>query len=99
MGARALASLLSPEPGSFIFGFNAAKDPAEEGPSPAFRSGLVFWQSPETWKNMWNGEVFEKGAVEVFVEIKDGGARPRLDFEQLPNETKLLRMEWYVRRK
>jgi hypothetical protein len=97
--ARALASLLSPETGSFIFGFNAAKIPAQEGPTPAFRSGLVFWPSPDSWREMWDGEVFEKGTVEVYAGIEESAGRSGSDMKQLPYETRLYRMEWYVKRK
>jgi hypothetical protein len=63
--ARALAGLLSPEPGSVIFGLHVGL--AEKGftpPAPE-RNYRLFCHSPETWTQMWNGQVFEEGAVVV----------------------------------
>jgi len=64
--ARALAGLLSPLPGSVIFGIHGANP--QKG---VFRTGCngravdVFCHSPESWAAAWNGEVFAKGKVKV----------------------------------
>jgi hypothetical protein len=63
--ARALAGLLSPEPGSMIFGTQIG--PAEKGLT-SYTSGeswVLFCHSPESWVQMWDDLVFEKGAVKV----------------------------------
>jgi len=63
--ARALAGLLSPEPGSIIFGLHVAL--AEKGfTTPETGVGhRLFCHSPVTWAQLWDGEVFEKGVVNV----------------------------------
>jgi hypothetical protein len=67
--ARALAGLLSPEPGSVIFGSHVGL--AEKGfkPSERERGGFMFCHSPESWVQMWDGLVFEKGEVTVQAEL------------------------------
>jgi hypothetical protein len=30
----------------------------------------MFCQSPESWRNIWDGEVFEKGTVKVDIILK-----------------------------
>ncbi|OAX35872.1 hypothetical protein K503DRAFT_773044 [Rhizopogon vinicolor AM-OR11-026] len=68
--ARALAGLLSAEPGSVILGAHIAAE--EKGP---VRQGLanveveMFAHSSESWTAMWDGEVFEKGMVKVEAEL------------------------------
>ena len=64
--ARALAGLLSPEPGSVIFGLHIGL--AEKG-FKSVMGGLMFCHSPESWVQMWDGVVFEKGAVTVQAEL------------------------------
>ncbi|EED81259.1 predicted protein [Postia placenta Mad-698-R] len=65
--AHALAGLLSPEPGSFIFGEHGGK-PVKgyrtEG-RPRSDGTYQFCHSPETWTALWDGEVFAKGTVRV----------------------------------
>jgi hypothetical protein len=58
--ARELACLLSPEPGSVIFGSHGGL--SVKG---YFRAGLRFTHSPETWEELWDGQVFNKGKVKV----------------------------------
>ncbi|TDL28238.1 hypothetical protein BD410DRAFT_782209 [Rickenella mellea] len=62
--ARQLAALLSPEPGSLIFGQHVG----------ALQMGFrrkMFCHSPESWKALWDGEVFEKGSVHVDARVRD----------------------------
>ncbi|KIK62578.1 hypothetical protein GYMLUDRAFT_96154 [Collybiopsis luxurians FD-317 M1] len=63
--AKKLASLLSPLPGSFIFGAHVGAFEAQEDVKSG--TGTLFYRhSPETWKEMWEKEVFEgKGSVRV----------------------------------
>ncbi|KAG6918988.1 hypothetical protein DXG01_010227 [Tephrocybe rancida] len=64
--ARQVATLLSPTPGSIIFGAHGGQ--AEKGfwKEALKNSGkYMFCHSPETWKELWDGEVFKKGAVKV----------------------------------
>ncbi|KIJ16042.1 hypothetical protein PAXINDRAFT_99023 [Paxillus involutus ATCC 200175] len=64
--ARALAGLLSPEPGSIICGGNWGLP--EKGPMVERLFGgtmELFCHSPQTWTEMWDGMVFPKGSVEL----------------------------------
>ncbi|KAI0662437.1 hypothetical protein C8Q70DRAFT_908972 [Cubamyces menziesii] len=67
--ARALAGLLSAEPGSMILGTHGSAP--TKGPK-SFSFGLdaedthtMFCHSPESWKELWDGQVFKKGSVNV----------------------------------
>ncbi|KAG2036751.1 hypothetical protein BDR03DRAFT_934287 [Suillus americanus] len=74
--ARALAGLLSAEPGSIILGAHTGV--REKGVVNQAYKGIeidMFAHSAESWTAMWDGEVFEKGTVKVdvqFREISDG---------------------------
>jgi SAM-dependent methyltransferase len=74
--ARALAGLLSAEPGSIILGAHTGAQ--EKGVVHKVHRGVevdMFAHSAESWTAMWDGEVFEKGTVKVdaqFKEIPDG---------------------------
>ncbi|KAF9466489.1 hypothetical protein BDZ94DRAFT_170819 [Collybia nuda] len=64
--ARILATLLSPLPGSLIFGLHGGK------PQKGFRTEVknnagsyMFCHSPESWRELWDGPVFRKGSVRV----------------------------------
>ncbi|OAX33151.1 hypothetical protein K503DRAFT_869731 [Rhizopogon vinicolor AM-OR11-026] len=60
--ARALAGLLSAQPGSVICGDQIGA--LEKGFTGNNLSGSqLFAHSPETWTSMWDGNVFEKGSV------------------------------------
>ncbi|KAA1474374.1 hypothetical protein DENSPDRAFT_326522 [Dentipellis sp. KUC8613] len=71
--AQATAGLLSPEPGSMIFGMHGSR------PTKGFRissgSGhTMFCHGPDSWRELWDGEIFEKGTVRVetkLVEVPD----------------------------
>ena len=72
--AEKLASLLSPEPGSLIFGANAARADrkgvyslnAAATDKPAHER---FGHSPQSWKELWEG-IFGPGKVEVSVSME-----------------------------
>jgi len=70
--ARAFAGLLSAEPGSVILGVHTGA--REKGlVNQVFRNIEVnmFSHSPESWTDMWDGEVFEKGMVKVEAECRE----------------------------
>lgn len=69
--ARKLASLLSPEPGSFIFGEHGSQPTAGPRPSKSSEGKEVYCFPPEDWKALWDGEVFEKGTVSVDAELRE----------------------------
>ncbi|KAI0066720.1 hypothetical protein BV25DRAFT_1912758 [Artomyces pyxidatus] len=94
--ARALAGLLSPEPGSIMFGTHAGL------PEAGFRvssSGIRgFSHSPESWKELWERVFGEVGArVDVQARVTkptDGRAGTEMGFPQHQN----WRLEWVVTR-
>ena len=64
--AQKMAGLLSPVPGSTIFGMHAGL--AEKGFSKEGNrrtGGPLFCHSPDSWKELWNGGIFKKGTVKV----------------------------------
>ncbi|KAA1474302.1 hypothetical protein DENSPDRAFT_323230 [Dentipellis sp. KUC8613] len=66
--ARKLAGLLDPRPGSMIFGMHAGDKTKGVAIGPQDvpnREWKMFWHSPESWTEMWDGEVFPKGSVKV----------------------------------
>ncbi|PCH33469.1 hypothetical protein WOLCODRAFT_62696 [Wolfiporia cocos MD-104 SS10] len=81
--ARALAGLLAPAPGSVIFGAHGGE--AEKGfraaSSLTASSERMFCHSPESWVQLWDGEVFEKGTVKVEAFLVDVGKKelPSMD--------------------
>ncbi|KAI0285461.1 hypothetical protein BGY98DRAFT_946070 [Russula aff. rugulosa BPL654] len=83
--ARALAGLLSPEPGSVIFGLQVGL------PEKGFDPSVVHWHrdhrmwchSPESWTELWDGLVFENGMVNVQTKLVQMGKKnSELDAQQ-----------------
>jgi hypothetical protein len=75
--ARALAGLLSPEPGSMLFGghISVAEKKGFE-PSVMHRDHHRMWcHSPESWTELWDGIVFEKGVVKVQTKLVHVGRK------------------------
>lgn len=70
--ARALASLLSPQPGSMIIGLQSGL--SEKGVRKGFSLDM-FSHSPESWTALWDGQVFEKGTVRVDVRLVERARR------------------------
>ncbi|PSS37142.1 hypothetical protein PHLCEN_2v1015 [Hermanssonia centrifuga] len=73
--ANRLAALLSPEPGSFILGEHAGrpeKGLRTEAVHLNFRGTRMFCHCPESWKEMWETEVFGgKGNVKVEAALRE----------------------------
>lgn len=94
--ARALAGLLSPEPGSMIFGVHGGK--TEKGYwCPCGLQNHMFCHSPDSWKELWE-DIFGKGKVDVKARIRKevGGVE---FFGQWPgNKDHYHVMEWSVTR-
>ncbi|KAF7367626.1 Methyltransferase ausD [Mycena sanguinolenta] len=69
--AHSLAGLLSPLPGSLIFGIHASRETTGLGPVDTSRTDgrKVFCHSPESWAVLWEG-IFGEGMVKVEVESK-----------------------------
>ena len=70
--ARALAGLLSPEPGSVIFGLHVGKADKGFTTSP-LGNRQMFCHCPESWAQLWDGVVFEKGVVDVKAKLVQMG--------------------------
>ncbi|KAG7448621.1 uncharacterized protein BT62DRAFT_992644 [Guyanagaster necrorhizus] len=68
--ANIMAALLSSEPGSMIFGSHVGRrekgfrTASEVGSNGVHRSNM-FCHSPESWRLLWDGEIFPKGTVRV----------------------------------
>jgi hypothetical protein len=78
--ARQLATLLSPVPGSIIFGAHAGSH--VKGSVSIKYDGLskpLFCHSVDSWRDVWDGQVFTKGMVHVEAYItKYKNLSPRL---------------------
>ena len=66
--ARALAGLLSPEPGSVMFGSQIGSP--VKGLKQSSNGGRMFCHSPESWRELWVGPVFKQDNVEVEILLK-----------------------------
>lgn len=82
--AKALAGLLSPEPGSIIFGWHRGE---------LVKGGERFNHSADSWNEMWEKEVFKEGQVRSWAILKVAN-RPDLDHIT----AKIYLMEWCVTR-
>ncbi|RPD55365.1 hypothetical protein L227DRAFT_309593 [Lentinus tigrinus ALCF2SS1-6] len=91
--ARALASLLSPAPGSMIVGLHRGL--LEKGIWQG-QSFKMFSHSPESWADMWDGVVFEKGTVTVEARLVQKQRKYMQDGVQ--SEKPLPVLEWSVTR-
>ncbi|KAF8075126.1 hypothetical protein FPV67DRAFT_616175, partial [Lyophyllum atratum] len=77
--ARRLATLLSPAPGSMIFGLHNSRPTTglrTEGVS--IPGWYMFCHSPETWRALWDGGVFKKGTVNVDCALRKIGRKDLL---------------------
>lgn len=63
--AKQLATLLSPEPGSIIFGSHGGRPTKGLNTEVVYRGSQMFCHSPETWVDLWDGQVFRKGTIRV----------------------------------
>ena len=71
---KASAGLLSPEPGSMIFGQHGSN--TVKGLRGPIAKGIsMFCHSPDSWKKLWEEETFEKGTFKVEA-ILEKVARP-----------------------
>ncbi|KAI0072366.1 hypothetical protein K474DRAFT_1629115 [Panus rudis PR-1116 ss-1] len=71
--AKALASLLSPEPGSIIFGAHGGKSEKgfRIGPNVVAQDKPMFCHSPQSWTELWEKQVFQEGQVRVWTKLVD----------------------------
>lgn len=95
--ARALAGLLAPTPGAMIFGWHTGETEKGFIRSARLANGdpvPMFCHSAESWKEMWENEVFEKGAVEVRAELQPLDAPPGV----VPTGLQFWQLVWSVTR-
>jgi len=74
--ARALASLLSPEKGSFIFGSHSALPEKGIRKHPNPRGEYIYCHDVDSWHALWDSMVFEKGTVKVTSVLNERPLRP-----------------------
>ena len=68
--AKRVGLLLDPRPGSIIFGSHSAM-PVKGQRQGSF--GKAFVHSPESWTELWEEQVFEKGQVKVATTLVEVG--------------------------
>jgi hypothetical protein len=71
--AKQLATLLSPQPGSVIFGSHGSL-PVKHVRTPSVGRNM-FCHSPESWTELWDGVIFNKGTVNIEAIIVERGFR------------------------
>ena len=91
--ARALAPLLSSEPGSMLIGWHNGRH--EKGYTEGYALRM-FCHSPESWTELWDGLVFEKGTVKVDVRLVEKQRRYLKD--GVPTAGTRIFLEWSVSR-
>ncbi|KAK0496148.1 hypothetical protein EDD18DRAFT_232865 [Armillaria luteobubalina] len=90
--AKIMAALLSSEPGSMIFGVHGGLP--EKGIRPgSIQRSHMFCHSPESWRALWDGEIFPKGSVRVDALLHD---RDRYGLNSVDSVTKTLLLVWCV---
>lgn len=85
--ARRLASLLSPTPGSVIFGSHIGrpvKGFIAEATWPGVLAGSMFCHSDSSWSALWDGKVFPQGTVRADVRLEEVR---RVDLRPKPSVT------------
>ncbi|KAF9446313.1 hypothetical protein P691DRAFT_708866 [Macrolepiota fuliginosa MF-IS2] len=90
--AKQLASLLSPEPGSMIFGSHRGT-PVKTTTNDLMGYFMVC-HSPESWREIWDGQVFRKGTVRVDAELEE----TKLEKDIMPESGKFWYLVWSVTR-
>jgi len=94
LGKR-LAGLLDLRPGSIIFGSHSA------GPVKGQRSApftKMFCHSPESWTQMWEEQIFEKGQVKVNTVLRELGVTAEGRVVSDGGGTKFYWLAWSVER-
>ncbi|KAK0219998.1 hypothetical protein IW262DRAFT_994318 [Armillaria fumosa] len=95
--AKIMAALLSSEPGSMIFGVHGGqpeKGIREVGSNSSRRHGM-FCHSPESWRALWDGEIFPKGSVRVDAFLH-AGERNRNHLDTVDSGVKSYHLVWCV---
>ncbi|KAH9858783.1 hypothetical protein C2E23DRAFT_717563 [Lenzites betulinus] len=89
--ARAFAGLLSPLPGSMIIGTHSgAPEKGQRTYAVSSGSGIIsgggtlsmFCHSPESWAELWDGQIFEKGTIKVEASLVEHPRMPESPSQQ-----------------
>ncbi|KAI0358974.1 hypothetical protein OH77DRAFT_1420487 [Trametes cingulata] len=99
--AQALAGLLSPEPGSMILGSHVSRP--EKGfrleVNPPYRLGdPMFCHSPDSWAELWDGQIFERGTVRVDTVLRESKRWDVMESQDIGPELKQYVLAWSVTR-
>ncbi|KDQ24625.1 hypothetical protein PLEOSDRAFT_1113876 [Pleurotus ostreatus PC15] len=93
---KALASLVSPEPGSIIFGAHGGlPKKGLRGLTLGGSTRRMFCHDPDTWKELWDGGIFKKGTVKVETKLVE---YKRDDFVEDIKDDKFFILTWSVTR-
>ncbi|KAI8985643.1 hypothetical protein BD414DRAFT_462227 [Trametes punicea] len=91
--AQALAGLLSPEPGSMILGAHGGRPEKGYRVIPGLRT--MFCHSPQSWTELWDGQIFKTGTVKVETFLRE---RERNDRADIAPGTKSHSLAWSITR-
>ncbi|KIJ36600.1 hypothetical protein M422DRAFT_179173, partial [Sphaerobolus stellatus SS14] len=95
--ARKLACLLSPRPGSMIFGVHVGR-PVKgfrvEGAGLGGLGASMFCHSAESWKTLWEEKIFPPGTIHVEAEVTEMSR----DDLNAPPSIKFYQLTWCIRR-
>ncbi|KZV69968.1 hypothetical protein PENSPDRAFT_743645 [Peniophora sp. CONT] len=91
--ARALASLLSNEPGSMIFGVHSGQPVKKVVKRIVSESGVQHCHGPDSWRELWES-IFGEGAVKVESQV----AEPQNLGMVLASGDKVYHLSWCVTR-
>ncbi|KAI0684950.1 hypothetical protein BC835DRAFT_578409 [Cytidiella melzeri] len=95
--AKLVAPLLSPETGSFIFGVHGGLEVKGERQRKNSHGIHMFCHSPESWKELWETQVFAEGQVEVQAFLMDRRRFGRV-LRDLPERAQVSMLVWCVKR-
>ncbi|KAH7872125.1 uncharacterized protein C8R40DRAFT_1053221 [Lentinula edodes] len=95
--AQGLAGLLSPQPGSMIFGVHGSR-PEKGFWHPTGTERYMFCHSPDSWKDLWEGLFGGKENVQVKAALRDGDGGNDLHGTYPGNKEPHHLMEWSVTR-
>ncbi|KAI0653584.1 hypothetical protein C8Q70DRAFT_927470 [Cubamyces menziesii] len=101
--AQALAGLLSSEPGSMILGSHGGRKEkgyrTETGTQLRVgRKGPMFCHSPESWAELWDGQIFRKGTVKVDAILRDSERKYLETVPGVPSGVKSYLLVWCITR-
>ncbi|THH09617.1 hypothetical protein EW145_g1879 [Phellinidium pouzarii] len=80
------------EPGTMLFGYQVACPVAGISAYPDTLGVYAYYHSPESWRALWDGVVFEKGTVDVSAELREVTKTDIKDM--MPDNTKAYLMSW-----